>query len=392
MDVVAREWVAGRPSDPSKLRTIKEVHPKQMNGEGPHVQYIWQVDPVGANPFLEALRIAVHRLHTLGWGIDMAYAGMSDEIRTGIVYRPSVSGSRLAVPMNGTLEDLRSTYERFVKRADSKGVDTHTRPSMLQLQPYRRDGDFGPPSQRFVLMRPGSDLVRAVAWQDCMKVAGWMRHAAAESLRREYPAPFIDGYVLGHTAASDKSQRVSYVPVPSIHGKYSDGQIRRVLIVEPPDSDGQVVRMLGIKLTGQVLTSNDQREECVLAPADREDWVFSQYIPESGRQVWRSVTPVVLHGHSEGRHGAFSIDKTERLLLRAFEMAGIREDQIGSLAFQSAPLWPGARGATAMLVPSHLAHYPRVHVEVRFHEEIRGPVLAGIGRHYGIGLFASVQH
>ena len=32
---------------------------------------------------------------------------------------------------------------------------------------------------------------------------------------------------------------------------------------------------------------------------------------------------------------------------------------------------------------------PRYHIAVHFRDLVTGPVLAGIGRHYGVGLFAS---
>jgi hypothetical protein len=47
-------------------------------------------------------------------------------------------------------------------------------------------------------------------------------------------------------------------------------------------------------------------------------------------------------------------------------MAGFREEQIESLAFQSGPFWPGTKHSAAMRVPVHLKGYTRVHVEVRF--------------------------
>jgi CRISPR-associated protein Csb2 len=63
---------------------------------------------------------------------------------------------------------------------------------------------------------------------------------------------------------------------------------------------------------------------------------------------------------------------------------------IAGLCFQSAPFWAGAEDALAMRVLEHLGKWPRYHVAVRFSEPVTGPVLAGIGRHYGIGLFAAV--
>jgi hypothetical protein len=51
---------------------------------------------------------------------------------------------------------------------------------------------------------------------------------------------------------------------------------------------------------------------------------------------------------------------------------------------------PGLAGS--IRVPRHLAPWPRYHVWVRFEHAVSGPVLVGIGRHYGIGLFAARGH
>jgi CRISPR-associated protein Csb2 len=163
------------------------------------------------------------------------------------------------------------------------------------------------------------------------------------------------------------------------------------MIVEPADETGEISQLIERKLTGAVLTKNGGDKVCCLAPPETNDPVFRQYIPKQGRSVWRSVTPVILHGFNTGKHGEISVAKTERLLLRAFEMAGFREEQIQSFAFQTGPLWLGTKHSSAMRVPKHLDGYPRIHVEVRFRIPVLGPVLAGIGRHYGIGLFASAS-
>jgi CRISPR-associated protein Csb2 len=212
-------------------------------------------------------------------------------------------------------------------------------------------------------------------------------------LRNECDEATVTGYVQGHleSADGDKSQRISYVPLPTIYGRHADGLIRRAMIVEPAGMPGIISELIRRKLTGTALTGKEGKTECCLAPGERGDWTFRQYLPDEPCRVWRSVTPVVLHGYNTSARGVISVTKTERLLLRAFEMAGFREEQIESLAFQSGPFWPGTKHAAAMRVPSHLKGYTRVHVEVRFARGVRGPVLAGIGRHYGMGVFGNAE-
>jgi CRISPR-associated protein Csb2 len=402
MDVVASEWARGKPGDPAKLRTMKEIRPKELPLEGPHVQYIWRVEESAGEAMAGGLRTAARCIHTLGWGVDMAFADVTEPAALAETWEPAAAGERFAVPMPGTLNDLRSAYRRFTARAaDARGVDTHTRPSLLRMQPYRRAGELVRPDPvRFVLFNPAGEERTAVPWEDCMKVAGWLRHAAAKRLASEFDAPFIEQYIQGHTKPDEKARRLSYVPVPSIFGKYGDGRIRRAFIVEPgdaepadtepPNASGEVSRKLRLKLTGRVLTDREGNEVCSLAAPPVDDWTFRQYL-QSKAQIWRTVTPLVLHGFNADRRGSISVDKTERLLLRAFEMAGYDERSIESFAFQSAPWFPGTKHAAAMRVPAHLKGFPRVHVEVRFRHPIPGPVLAGIGRHYGIGLFAVVH-
>ena len=389
MDVVAWEWMCGRAADPSVLKTMKGVRARQLQPDGPHVQYVWQVDGGEAEAMFEPLQTAARCLHTLGWGVDMACADVGAQAAWVAVYEPAPSGDSLTIPMKGTLDDLHATYERFAKRVTGKGVDTHTRPSLLRMQPYRRADEIIRPATQYILMKPDTDEVKPIAWENCMKVAGWLRHAAAERLANEYEASFVQEYVQGHTKDVDKAQRLSYVPVPSIYGRYGDGLIRRAMVVEPPNSTGEVSHILQLKLTGRVLSDSQGQPVCCLAPAKGDDWTFQRYLPRIEKKVWRSVTPLVLHGFNAGRHRTISLAKTESLLLRAFGMAGYDEQTIEGFAFQTAPWWPGTKHAAAMRVPSHLAGYPRVHVEVRFRRGVRGPVLAGIGRHYGIGLFAA---
>ena len=306
------------------------------------------------------------------------------------MYEPAISGERRMTPIPGTLDDLKAAYKRFQSRSAGKGVDSFTRPSMLLSQPYRRSDEDYRPVASYRLMTPDATRGTALPWEDCRKVAAWLRHRTAEELRNEYDDARITEYVQGHvdSPGGDKSQRISYVPLPTIYGKHADGLIRRAMVVEPAGMPGDVSETIAVKLTGAVLTGVTGVEKCCLAPPEPGDWTFRQYLPANPCRVWRSVTPVILHGHNTNSRGVISVGKTERLLLRALAMAGFREEQIEGLAFQAGPLWPGSKHAAAMAVPAHLDGYPRLHVEVRFVNGVRGPVLAGIGRHYGIGLFA----
>jgi CRISPR-associated protein Csb2 len=415
LDVVAREWAAGRQADPAKIRTMKEVASRLVDAAEPHVRFVWALkEDEDADAVAAMLRPISHCLYSLGWGVDMAYADVEVGPGTdedgwerwapstasgthlavpvpGFIEALPVSAMRspkfthLAVPVPGFIEDLQSTYVRFTARAAGIGADTDTRPTLYRFQRYARQDAVGAPWIAFDLIALDG---RPKGWHAAMEVAAWMRHAAAEALRNESFGEDLNGFVLGHGSdGSVASHRMSFVPLPSIGHLHADGRIRRVMFTEPVGGTGRSLELLNAKLPGITLSSEDGREVCSLTPPTITRVTGFYTAPA---RTWRSVTPVILHGHNSVR-GTVSVAKTERLLLRAFEMAGFSPDIIERLAFQPAPLWSGTGGAGAIRVPQHLRknNYPRYHVEVRFRHTVTGPVLAGIGRHYGIGVLAT---
>lgn len=397
LDRAGVEWAAGREANVAQYRTLKAIEPRGISGDGPHVVYVWQADPEEAAQWTEPLRKAAHCLHTFGWGVDMAFADFIsvESALPGKRYAPLANGRLLLnTPISGTLDDLQAAYKRFVARISGKGVDTYTRPSMIDTPRYAVDGERRNPVVRFRLLNEDCETNFSAPWAHCMKIAGWLRHGAAAALRElGWAEEDVQSYVEGHTGEGEKSNRISYLPLPSIAGKYGDGRIRRVMMIEPATAAGRAVGDLERCLPGRILTGEDGARRACLLPGGRAgDSTFDRYVSaDAGWRTWRSVTPVVLHGHNIQRRGVIDLKKTEKLLMRTLEMAGFGADLIEGLSFQAGPLWRGTGHASAMLVPQHLAKYPRLHVEVRFKEEVPGPVLAGIGRHYGIGAFAGVS-
>lgn len=405
-DKAGREWAAGRDYDPSRLRTIKTVAPRRFHANSEaaaHVYYLW---PLSDSLAADTVRQLTSFLHTFGWGVDMAYADsfvlkradkQSLTSRQGYAhYKPAETGRLHNVPAPGYLDDLRAAYLSSTNRQKSEGVNPSIRATGYAQQTYSTSGAEETPNARFILRQlKDAEAFYKVPWALGMQLAAWLRHAAAEALRQErYKEDFINSYVLGH--GNGHGRHLSFVPVPSVGFRHTDGIVRRAMIVGPPGADGSIAELLQLKLSSAVLhrlveNGGGPRKTapvCQLfeAPADN---VWPYYTRPS--TLWHSVTPVVLHGHNS-EHGKFSLKKTEQLLHQAFEKAGYPRQMISQLFFQPAPLWPGTEGALQMRVPQHLNRWPRYHVAVQFHEQVAGPLLIGIGQHYGIGLFAAPYH
>ncbi len=411
-ELIAAELVKGRASKAAELtaelRSEKKIAPWLL-GENSvdqhHLYYLWQI---GSNCIeIESVKLLASFLHTLGRGVDMAYANsfvLDDGGKLAITkkegyshYVPAKTGELRNTAVHGYLDDLCDAHKRYCNRLSAKGPDAGIRAANYGQSRYKRIGDGQHPSARFLLRNlNNSDLWFAVPWALGMRVAAWVRHATAEALREEgYSSEEIDTYILGHGEQGHR-RHVSFVPIPTIRTMHGDGAIRRVMVVEPSDSDSGTTRLLQWKLAPRVLhklieSDTQQRKTepvCSLAEPQYGDPVWPYYLPNEKKRVWHSVTPVILHGHNS-EHGKFSLKKTDQLLYEAFESSGYSRDSIAELSFQSAPFWQGTEGALTIRVPEHLKKWPRYHIAVQFRQATFGPLLVGIGRHYGIGLFAA---
>jgi len=399
--------------DVRSTKTSKAVVPRIFSGHvagEPDIIYRWALRDVNpARRHFHALEWLAAHVRALGWAVDFATAivelGDAPSCAPGLEhYVPGGRGRQLLrVPSAGSLQDLTRCYEQFQRRIAPAGVNPYTRPRSFRFERYRRQQEiemrhYAP----FSLETPDGEPF-AARWDQVAIVAAWIRHAAGEAMKSELSHPeaarslgsntsWIDSFVLGHTPNGSLGYRLSYIPVPSIGHRHSDGGVRRAIIVEPPhvhDRDQVVLDLLRIKLSGWTLTDGaNHTPRAVLVPLEDTSRVLPFYVGRAQR--WRTVTPVILHGHN-GVRSTISLTKTDRLLRQAFEAAGYPESTLKDVSFQQAPYWSGSEAAPVMRVPRHLARWPRLHVQVVFQEPIQGPVLAGLGRHYGIGVFAQAE-
>ncbi len=381
-----------KPLDLSTLRSQVERRPTYATGT---VHYLYQEEDTAP---LDELEVLAQSILALGHGIDLA---TGDAKRIGAEESARLPGDRwepdpggdvpLFSPTKGWYDRLESNFQRWRSPASdlTKSVDARAGTVLpsVRAAAYRNPlGQSSRPFHAYVLQRLPEGGPYSVGWEDGMEVAARLRHATSETLRSlEADEPFLRVYALGHGTGEERDRRLSYVPLPSVGHRHVDGRVRRVIVVGPPGPWDGRAKGLGGLLEGARLAPPGGSAEYGLIAVPDGDVVLKRYLGPS--RIWCSVTPMILHGH-DARNGRVNVARTRLLIEQALEQARLG-GAVRSYAYRNAPWWPGTGSARSIRVPSHLSSWPRYHVRVELRHDVRGPLLAGIGRHYGIGLFAA---
>jgi hypothetical protein len=89
---------------------------------------------------------------------------------------------------------------------------------------------------------------------------------------------WVNEYVMGHGESEGLRPRFSYLPLPTIRPPGVFGEIRRVIVAEPPGGTGTHAGWASQTLRGQVLFSEQKREEALLMPLASGDTVLQHYV------------------------------------------------------------------------------------------------------------------
>jgi CRISPR-associated protein Csb2 len=422
-DLMTAAWARGDiETSMAKFRVEKDVRPINLNDDAVHFLY-----PLldGTCPHFEVLEAAVRSVTHLGWGINMVagnakllneseVANLNGEVWQSV---PGSQGSRLRVPIAGTLDALIGKHEAYLERIGPSGFKPVPPLSAFRVVGYRRTTE---PAQRqfaaFSILKPDASGMRSFdSLRRTRDVAGMLRHSTAMVARDQgWADETINEFVHGKMPDGSRPpsgptspDRFQYLPLPTINSQLKRVEsIRRVLIAAPAHCNNQIA-WLRRALAGAELSSHDG-VAAILTILPGSDWVLKQYIGES--KVWSTVTPVILPGYDDPDHLRRKLKdgrdaetqkrylarldaRMNELLRKAFRQAGYSDDLVkriqldwGDVGFRS-----GVDLASRYLPPENLGGSPRYHVKVTFPSAIRGPIAVGSGRFRGFGLFATAD-
>jgi CRISPR-associated protein Csb2 len=404
-DLAAGTWSRG-DADKIIKRSVKDVLPTNLGDDAVH--YVF---PVGSGcEHFDTFRAAARSVTHLGWGVDMVAGNASmlseQELSRleGERWLPSENASAAGyrVPVEGTLDALLAKHCAFLQRIsrDEKGNESFNPVpplSAFRVMGYRRASEaVGRPYAVFE-MRTDEDARYSHRQEQLIHIAGMVRHLAIEQMKKHppsgVPADWVERYVAGHRDAdAPEHKQFSYLPLPSIGHQHADPGVRRVMVAAPI-GDERWLEHLAKRLAGMKLRPTPQ-SRIDSPPTLRRVWrdnVASFYTNDATE--WASVTPVILPGHDDHKPA-----KTRKLIEKALLQSDISQE----CEFEWSPYSKFSKSLSAhkydrekrpagYFRPDHLLNLSAVHLQIRFKNEVKGPIAIGAGRHCGLGLMAAVQ-
>jgi CRISPR-associated protein Csb2 len=390
------------PRKPNSALSLRDIVHRRLDTP---VRYCYPLRSRSDRDAAQLVIGAASQAHTLGTGEDMCTLSghvttlgpeSSAAVRLWLPMTEAITGVRvdpevwLRVPTPGSLRSLEDRFQAFQRRlhpGDDGYARPVTAPALHRTLAYR-PSDAMPRTALYALRlgQPGDEesfgRFRA---EDAVVVAGMLRHAAMRVAKAT--ATSLDDFAAGYGTDSDPGHRMSWIPLPSVGHAHADGLIRRALwVARAVDARTLGDLVAGVPADGVSLV-DEATGECmaVAAPVDPgEEPVLGHYLAPA--TDWVTVTPVVLPGD----YGGGDLRVMTKLLHKAVRESGIDPGLIAGAEFSKSGFTrQAARLRDVKLKDWNAKNLILYHVRLRFRSAIRGPVILGRGRHFGLGLFCA---
>jgi len=371
-----------------ELRTRRERFFPAMLPDEPVVRLWWETAEAETARHVGALDRIARAVSYLGHSSSLVAMRFLQEPGTPnprfVPGRPAAC--RLRLPWPGRLDELFSGY--------TAGSGRGWRPEPGPATAYRDlhkaavDPAVSPFGRRWIVLRYRDAAVPAL--EAFVPVAEAMRGAVLAHADEPVPA------VLSGHGAEDPAH-LAIVPLANAGFAHSDGRLFGLALVLPAEHDGLAdpVRLALERAVGRFLDAGGQlrlgrfgsfRLEHDPAP-ERASLRPGRYLRTARR--FASVTPLVLPRHmKKGRDDPAS---QVALACRQQGLPGPAEIEAGPH-----PYLPGTsfahrrakddRAGRGWIVRAAFGTRSLVHARIRFDGPVRGPLLLGAGRHFGLGL------
>jgi CRISPR-associated protein Csb2 len=398
----------GDPALLATIRTAKTLRPSVFDADRP-AAYLWTFD--GDDGLAHRLAELASRLHTLGHGIDAAFAHAEvlDAVDAGAklaalggaphrpVARSAVSTGGTPCPTQGSLESLRVRHESFRGRFERvgsgrKAVVQFRQPSKPHVRSVAYDRT---PACLSFELRPSQGAARFQTWPlaEVTALTIAVRDQLARALKHAWPDE-VNRLVIGRGAGpADSAMRLRIIPLPSIGMRHTDPGIRRVVLEIPPDHPIPLPDLEWALAGRELADAHGEPTSVVLTPTN--DTSMLERYGVGGRlaaaRVWCTVTPAALPvaRSRDGLGRAQAEAKIAGAIGHALRHAGITAP-VADVTIQREPF--DLKGERAdHFAPDRFDARDLRHVELTFSRPVAGPMLIGNGRFLGLGLMRPVR-
>lgn len=380
-----------------QVRTFPVVIP-----ETPTFAFLWPTaDP---SPHRSALERLCARVTRLGHSSSLVRCQVVDRDLTPTLVPSDDGDVVLRVVGPGQLERLVQAFKQH------QGVQSRVLPSRPQR--YRSASHVVAPSWQ-------AESVFSADWVIFERVGGSrvvasrstdLARALRGALLEQHGHPDLPATLSGHTEGGPAAQpHVAFVPLPFVAHEHADGALMGCALVLPrelPARDREVLLRLVAKWEKE---RADADGNLTLAGGTLPPFIVRRVDVSAKRslspELWCrasarfiTATPIALDRNpgnlrSNQAHTArkAALDAQQSISEACQRVAGVRP---ASVEVSFAPLLPGAQHARAFLPwpgrPGRTARV-RVHADIRFDVPVRGPLLLGAGRYFGLGLCLPVE-
>lgn len=376
-----------------QVRTFPVVLP-----ETPMFAFLWpKADP---SPHREALTRLCARVTRLGHSSSLVRCTVVEcDLLPTLV--PSDEGDVvLRVISPGQLERLDRAFEHH------QGV----RSRVLPARPQR----YGPPLKSATSSQHATSVFSSNDWILFERVGGSRPVASrAADLARAFRYALIEVHgsqdlpeaLSGHTENGPTQQpHVAFVPLPFVGHEHADGALMGCALVLPralPNNDRELLLRLVAKwekerandrgnltLAGGTLPPFHIRRVEVSAKAalDPARWSRASTRFITATPIALDKNPGNLRSNLDGTARKAVLEAQQSIIDACQHVVAVRPV---SVEVSLAPLLPGAQHVRDFLPwPGRPGRTPRVrvHADIQFAEPVKGPLLLGAGRYFGLGL------
>ncbi|MGC2656361.1 MAG: type I-U CRISPR-associated protein Csb2 [Bryobacteraceae bacterium] len=347
--------------------------------ESPIVRFVWE-ESEPPSEHAAALASLLQRVTSLGRACSLVRAGLVQEPALdpdASSYVPDQTGpSVLAAPSPGRLDDLERTY--FAGRRPQQGTPVRYR--QTAEEPSRKDievrGHFGD----MIIFRRLSGLGFPSTSTPLLTKQlrrAFLSHAGHGDKQNE---------ILSGHAGDDGpavNPHVAFAALPNVGGDHGDGRLMGLAVILPMSISRRDRRMaLRASASIETLTlDNSAAWKIEIANFDVPQRTLRPGAWISASKHWATVTPILLDRYPKKQESA------EELLVLACLRAGLPQPE--SITFGPYAAGGHALKGVAPVFAYNLNRYA-VHATVDFRQKVKGPVLLGAGRFFGMGLLKPI--